>query len=91
MSYRILLHRRVVKFLKRLDESTRSRVLNSLRELDKFPNVRLDIVKIAGEKNIYRIRIGDLRILMKVYDVEKIIVIVKIDRRKRSYRGLRHL
>ena len=91
MSYRVLLHRRVVKFLKRLDESTRSRVLNSLRELDKFPNVRLDIVKIAGEKNIYRIRIGDLRILMKVYDVEKIIVIVKIDRRKRSYRGLRHL
>ncbi|MCD6479277.1 type II toxin-antitoxin system RelE/ParE family toxin [Candidatus Bathyarchaeota archaeon] len=91
MSYKILLHRRVVKFLKRLDESTRSRVLNSLRELDKFPNVRLDIVKIAGEKNIYRIRIGDLRILMKVYDVEKIIVIVKIDRRKRSYRGLRHL
>ncbi|RLI08497.1 type II toxin-antitoxin system RelE/ParE family toxin [Candidatus Bathyarchaeota archaeon] len=91
MSYKILLHRRVVKFLKRLDESTRSRVLDSLRELDKFPNVRLDIVKIAGEKNIYRIRIGDLRILMKVYDVEKIIVIVKIDRRKRSYRGLRHL
>ena len=91
MSYKILLHRRVVKFLKRLDESTRSRVLDSLRELDKFPNVRLDIVKIAGEKNIYRIRIGDLRILVKVYDVEKIIVIVKIDRRKRSYRGLRHL
>jgi len=91
MSYKILLHRRVVKFLKRLDESTRSRVLDSLRELDKFPNVRLDIVKIAGEKNIYRIRIGDLRILMKVYDVEKIIVIVKIDRRKRGYRGLRHL
>ena len=90
MTFKILLHRRAAKFLKRLDESTKNRVIRSLSELRNFPDIRLDIVKIAGERDIYRIRIGDLRVLMKVYDEEKIIIIVKIDRRGKAYKGLRN-
>ena len=90
MTFKILLHRRAAKFLKRLDEPTKNRVIRSLSELRNFPDIRLDIVKIAGERDIYRIRIGDLRVLMKVYDEEKIIIIVKIDRRGKAYKGLRN-
>jgi len=44
------------------------------------------LFKIAGEENTFRLRIGNYRALFKVYGQEKIIVIVKLDVRKKIYR-----
>ena len=86
MKFRVLLHRRASEFLKRLKPEDKRRIVDKLRQLEDFPAVRLDIVKIAGEPDTFRLRIGNYRALFKVYGQEKIVVVIKIDTRKRVYR-----
>ena len=86
MKFRILLHKRADKFLGELKSEERKRIVDKLKQLEDFPAARLDIVKIAGEENTFRLRIGNYRALFKVYGQEKIIVIVKLDARKKIYR-----
>ena len=54
----------------------RARILGALRELEAGFSAKLDIKKLKGTKNHYRIRVGDYRILFVlenqsayVYDV----------------------
>jgi mRNA-degrading endonuclease RelE of RelBE toxin-antitoxin system len=63
----------------------RGRVKGGLASLEGFPAVKLDLVKVAGESDVYRVRFGKFRALFKVYESEKAIVVVKIDHRKRVY------
>jgi len=86
MKFRILLHKRADKFLGELKSEERKRIVDKLKQLEDFPAARLDIVKIAGEENTFRLRVGNYRALFKVYGQEKIIVIIKLDIRKRIYR-----
>jgi len=64
----------------------KQRIVEKLRRLEGFPETKLEIVKVAGEENTFRLRVGNYRVLFKVYEKEKIIVIAKIDTRKRIYR-----
>ncbi|MGB9854790.1 MAG: type II toxin-antitoxin system RelE family toxin [Candidatus Bathyarchaeales archaeon] len=86
MKFRVLLHKKAGEFLNRLNVEDKQHVVDKLKQLEDFPTVRLDIVKIAGEANTFRLRIGKYRALFKVYEQEKIIVVAKIDIRKRIYR-----
>jgi mRNA interferase RelE/StbE len=85
MKFRILIHKKAYEFLKDLKSEERQRIVDKLKRLEDFPTVRLDIVKIAGETDTFRLRIGNYRALFKVYEQEKVIVIAKIDVRKRIY------
>jgi len=44
--------------------------------------------KLAGLKDAYRVRVGDYRILYRVYWEERIIVVFRIAPRRRAYRAL---
>jgi mRNA interferase RelE/StbE len=85
MKFRVLIHKRAYDFLKSLEIEDRQRIIDKLKQLEDFPAVRLDIIKIAGEADTFRLRVGNYRALFKVYEQEKIIVVVKIDLRKRIY------
>jgi mRNA interferase RelE/StbE len=43
-------------------------------------------VKLAGEVNTYRIRVGDYRILYEIHDQVLIVVVLKVADRKEAYR-----
>lgn len=86
MKFRVLLHKRAHKFLRELESGEKEQIVDRLEQLEDFPAARLDVVKIAGEENTFRLRIGNYRALFKVYEQEKVIVIVKLDIRKRIYR-----
>lgn len=58
---RVFLHKRVVKFLNKLDKRRRGNVLNVLKSLEKFPLIRADMKKIG--KKTYRIRISEIRVI----------------------------
>jgi len=88
MTFKIFLHKNADKFLKKLDEKTKKHLIELLRKLKDYPNIELDVVKIAGEKDTFRLRFGKFRALFKVYESEKIIVVIKIDLRRRVYRNL---
>ena len=85
MKFRVLIHKRACDFLKSLEIEDRQRMIDKLKQLEDFPAARLDIVKIAGEADTFRLRVGNYRALFKVYEQEKIVVVVKIDMRKRIY------
>lgn len=76
MAFKVLIEKRAAKQLDGLPVDIRNRIINALKELEKGFSARLDINKLKGTKNHYRIRVGDYRILFVlesdttyVYDV----------------------
>lgn len=74
--YKVFLEEKATKQIAQLDSATRSRILDALGELERGFSARLDIKKLKGTRNHYRIRVGDYRILFAlnsgnalVYDV----------------------
>ncbi len=62
----------------------RRRVLDKIAELGENPFPR-GIVKLHGEENIYRLRVGDYRVLYEFYPQQLVILIAKIDHRSTVY------
>jgi len=77
------LHKKAQKNLEKFPDHERIR--DQLLKLEDFPQFG-DLVRI--DDAIYRMRIGNYRVLFKVYEEEKIIVVVKIDVRGKVYKSL---
>ncbi|MEM3580008.1 MAG: type II toxin-antitoxin system RelE/ParE family toxin [Thermoproteota archaeon] len=83
--YRVELSSRALKSLKRLPPDLGRRVLENLRILEENP-IPKGALKIKGGKDVYRLRIGDCRILYTMLEKETCILVFKIEHRKRAYR-----
>jgi len=79
--------RRVLRALERLDRRRKNKVREVLMILktDPVPFRRFDVVKLRGYENVYRIRIGNLRIIYEVRWKERKILIHFIGSRERAY------
>ena len=65
--YNINLTRKALKQLNELDEPIKNKILEALITLRDYGfSKRLDIKKLRGYKNHYRIRIGEYRILLEL-------------------------
>ena len=83
--YRIFLERKAFKQLEKLSEDTRGRIVEALHVLrDEGFSRRLDITKLRGYKNQYRLRIGKYRILFELRP-QRTMVIYAILPRKVAY------
>ena len=78
--------KKVQKYLDSLSETTRERVFQAIKQLVR-PFERPG-KKLSGLENTFRIRAGNYRILYKIYSKENIIVVIKVDLRKRSYKRI---
>ena len=88
--FEITAKRRVLKILEKLDRKGRKRFEEILSILKKnpIPFKELDVVKLKGYENMYRIRIGAYRIVYQVFWDEKRILIHFIGHRKAAYRKM---
>ena len=70
------------KDLERLDKNMRERILTELKSLSSSPlDSKRDIKKLKGVgKNIYRLRVGEFRIIYFLSDI-KLVVLRIIDRK----------
>ncbi|RLI80386.1 type II toxin-antitoxin system RelE/ParE family toxin [Archaeoglobales archaeon] len=84
MSYEVYIHPKVINFLKKIPEKDAERIKEKISELINPYSVRY--VKIKGRKDTYRVRVGDYRILYKVDDSKKLVVVSKVDKRSRVYK-----
>ena len=77
---------RVKRELKRIAEADRVRIVDEITALRMQP--RPDgVVQLAP--NVYRIRVGDYRVIDKVFDEQELILIGRITRRDEgTYRGI---
>ena len=84
--YIIHLTKKAAKNHDKLPEKTKNKVELALNELQySFESGRLDIKKLKGFKNVYRVRIGQWRIIYEMDIKERSILVHRILPRKSAY------
>jgi mRNA interferase RelE/StbE len=72
------------KFLRNANKELQKRILGEIKKLSGGPKP-YGSIKVLGEENLYRFRIGKYRVLYEIYYEEEIILIAKIDKRDKVY------
>ena len=86
-NYTVIFSKRADKFLESLDKQDKQRILQKVREL-KTNSKNLDIKKLKSKHDLYRIRVGNYRIIYSIEHEQIIIYIVAIGHRRDIYQQL---
>jgi mRNA interferase RelE/StbE len=86
--WKLIIHRKAEKALKRLNGSTLDRLRLAIRELKNDPRPQ-GYKKIVGYDNLYRIRVGEWRIIYAIEDDQLIILVLEVGLRGSIYRELK--
>ncbi len=68
-NFHVFVDEDVIKRMEKLDSVTRKRIKKSIEKLKEVNNVydaKLDIKKLKGFRNIYRMRVGKMRVLFEI-------------------------
>ncbi len=85
MMFDIKYSKQAVKFLKSLDKKLVLRILSKIEKLKEEP-IQHDSKTVEGySEKLFRVRVGDYRILYEVDYKNNLIGIVKIEKRARAY------
>ncbi|MEI6073447.1 MAG: type II toxin-antitoxin system RelE/ParE family toxin [Verrucomicrobiae bacterium] len=86
MIFRVEVSKSVEKFLLNLrDVALKRRLVSSMRTLADDPRPP-GCIKLSGSKDLYRVRVGDYRILYQVRNSEILVVVLEIGNRREIYR-----
>jgi len=88
LAYRIEFTPRAVREIKALDRPIRSRIARRINTLAQNPHPQ-GIKKIGGEDELYRLRVGDYRILYQVKAKLLLVLIIGIGHGREVYRRIR--
>ncbi|MCH7731557.1 MAG: type II toxin-antitoxin system RelE/ParE family toxin [Candidatus Marinimicrobia bacterium] len=83
--YKIQIKKSAQKSLLKIPRKTREILAEKIYRLG-VDEKGLDIVKINKEKNLYRLRHGDYRVIYEKLKKELIILVIRIKHRKEVYR-----
>ncbi len=86
MRYEIIIKPAAEKNLDKIPRSARRRIADALEELRNGPRPS-GVVKLAGAENLWRIRIGDYRVVYEIDDARAIVSVLRVAHRKDVYRG----
>jgi mRNA interferase RelE/StbE len=84
--WRVIIHRKAEKTIKRLHGEMLKRTRQAIRSLAENPHPA-GYKKMVGYDNLYRIRVGDWRIIYAIEDDELIILVLEVAPRDRAYRN----
>lgn len=88
MNYEIKFLKDALKSLQKQDAVTRNRILDHLKILSEDPrHPELDIKRMQGIENRFRLRVGSYRVVYFIIDNELIIIVVKIGSRGDIYKS----
>ena len=85
--WQVIIHRKAEKVLKWLDGDLLERIRQAIRGLASEPQP-LGYKKLTGYENLYRIRVGDWRIIYVIEDDQLIVLVLEISPRAGAYRNL---
>jgi mRNA interferase RelE/StbE len=85
--WQVIIHRKAERILKRLDGDMLERIRQAIRGLASEPRPA-GYKKLTGYENLYRIRVGDWRIIYAIEDKELIVLVLEISPRGGVYRNL---
>ena len=72
--------------IRKLDRETQRRIVARLAELEDEPRPQ-DVKKLQGEEDLYRVRVGDYRIVYQIVDRRLLVLVLKVGHRREIYRG----
>jgi mRNA interferase RelE/StbE len=72
------------KQLRKLPAAQRQRIMDKINELALNPRPE-GCLKLAGEENLWRIRVGDYRVVYSIHDAELRVLVVRAAHRKDVY------
>lgn len=73
--------------IRKLDRNTQKRILARIEKLEEEPRPH-DASKLQSPEELYRIRVGDYRIVYQIEDDRLVVLIVKVGNRREVYRNL---
>ncbi|WP_100052760.1 type II toxin-antitoxin system RelE family toxin [Basfia succiniciproducens] len=76
--------KKAIKQLLSIDQRYVTSIRKKVNDLQTFPDVTLDLKKMKGEDNQYRLRVGDYRILFEVINGEPTIINIQAIKRRTS-------
>lgn len=86
MQYKILFTRSAVKMLEKIDFPIQKLIKIKLDILKKdFNALENNLKQLKGEKNIFRLRVADYRVIFEKRDSELILLIIRIGQRREVY------
>lgn len=85
MTYEVEITPAAKRQIKKLTKSIQQLIVERLEELVENPRPP-GVLKMEGEENLYRVRVGDYRIIYQVQDRMLLIVVVKVGHRGNVYR-----
>ena len=85
--YEIQLKREPEKFIRKQSGKIQIQLISALRKLRKDPRPR-QAKKLSGLDELYRIRVGDYRIVYTIREKRLLILVVRIAHRKDVYKKL---
>ena len=85
MKYTVRMEARVRKTLDRLPADLYGRMMRKLESLQENPRP-VGVEKLAGPEDLYRVRVGDWRIVYAVRDRELVVIVIRIGHRREVYR-----
>ena len=84
-SYRVIVARSARKELERLPRAVSDRVLDALERLQEQPRP-LGSKKLRGSEDLWRVRIGDYRVVYAIADDRRVVDVLVIRHRRDVYR-----
>jgi len=85
MPYQIIIRPAAEKSMDKIPLSVRGRIADAIEELRSNPRPA-GVVKLAGDENLWRIRIGDYRVVYEIHDDRLIVLVLRVAHRKDVYR-----
>ena len=84
--YRVEIARRAVRSIAGLPPTEQYRIRAAIDLLAEEPRPP-GCVALSGEESVYRVRVGDYRILYEVIDARLVIQVVRVGHRRDVYRS----
>ncbi|MDZ4872108.1 MAG: hypothetical protein CLLPBCKN_001496 [Chroococcidiopsis cubana SAG 39.79] len=85
MTYSVEIAPAAKRQIKKLSKNIQQLIVERLEQLAEIPRPP-GVLKMEGEESLYRIRVGDYRIIYEIQDRVLLIVIVKVGHRSSVYR-----
>ncbi len=86
--YHLKIHKKALKFLKSRNSSERNQIETKLEFLKEDPisHPQLDVKKMKGVENTFRLRIGRIRIIYLIINDELLILVISAGVRGEIYK-----
>ena len=72
--------------IRKLDRETQRRVLTALERLSEDPRPS-GSVKLQTAEDLYRVRVGDYRVIYEISDRRLLVLVLKVGHRSEVYKG----